>query len=195
MGFMRRMGLMGLMLLGLLVGCATAQPTATERALYHVSTNWVTNISQVAQMDTNRVVTNIVLHTNVFATYDLHPRESVISAVQAGGAVATTFGFGLGGIIATLLLGAYGSWITWRNSRNAKTAKVFSNNVEVGKAVINVVAGPATEAQYVDAIKSAQVKAGVKDMAAAIVDNNVDTKEARFEAESVVSLAKRTPVA
>lgn len=181
--------------LALLIGCAHgAPPSGVERALYNVTTNYVTNISNYVQIDTNRVVTNVVWVTNVSASYDLQPRASVDTGVQATGALATGLGFPLAIPILGLLAGLYAWWAEYRNLRKAKLNTVLSNNVQVGRETILATAGPQAESQFVMAIASAQVKAGVKELAVAVKDSKVDEKEAREEAASVVSLAKRASV-
>lgn len=180
--------------LTLIVGCATgAPPSAFERTAYTVTTNFVTNINAVVQIgaSNNVVATNFV--TNVFSQYQLEPRPEVIAGIQTAGTVATTFGFGLGGVIVSVLLGAYGAYAKWQSARRGKANVVLTNNIEVGHETILATAGAAVAAQFIEAIKSAQVKAGVKEDIAAVVDNNVDEQEARMEAASLVAQAKRPP--
>lgn len=179
-------------LLTFFIGCASsAPPNAFERTAYLVTTNYVTNAVQVVQLNEEKVATNLVWVTNVFAQYQLDPRPEVVAAVTTGGTVATTFGFGAGGIIASILLGAYGAYAKWQSARRGALNTVLTNNVQVARETILATAGVGTEQEFVDAIKSAQVKAGVKELAAAAVDSKVDEKEAREEAASVVSLGKR----
>lgn len=178
----------------LLIGCATgAPPNAFERTAYVVTTNYQTQAVQIVQLDTNRLATNFLWVTNISERYQFDPKPEVVTAIQTAGTVATTFGFGAGGIIASILLGAYGAWAKWQSNRRGKANEVLTNNVQVGRETIRATAGSATEAQFVDAISSAQVKAGVKEDITAIVDAKVDEKQAREEAASVVSLGKRKP--
>lgn len=179
-------------LLALLVSCATgAPPNAFERAAYHVTTNYQTQAVQIVQLNTNNLATNFVWVTNISERYQFDPKPEVVTAIQTAGTVATTFGFGVGGIIASILLGAYGAWAKWQSNRRGALNGVLTNNVQVARETILATAGAATEAQFVDAIKSAQVKAGVKDDAADVKDSKVDEKEAREEAASVVLMAKK----
>lgn len=189
---------LSVLFLTVLVGCAAGSPpSAFERSIYNIQTQVV----EIVTWRTNAVIhgTNATIYvnpvTNHAEVYDRIPKESVVTGIQTGGQIATTFGFGLGGIIASLVLGAYGAFATWQNNRKKKSMEVLTNNVEVGHETILATAGAAVAAQFIEAIKSAQVKAGVKREIAAVVDSRVDKKEAKFEAESVVSLAKVTPVA
>lgn len=178
----------------LLVSCATgAPPNAFERQAYNVTTNWVTNVvAQVVFGPSNNIISTNY-YTHVEPRYLFDPKPEVVTAVQTAGTVATTFGFGAGGIIASILLGAYGAYAKWQSNRRGKANEVLTNNVQLGRETILATAGAATEKEYVDAIKSSQVKAGVKDDIAAIKESKVDEKEAKEEAAGVVSLAKATP--
>lgn len=179
-------------LLTFFIGCASsAPPTGFERALYTVTTNYVTNINQVAQINEEKVVTNSFLVTNVFVQFQLEPKQSTLDTVTTASSVATTAGVGWAGILGTVVAGLLYGWAEFRNRRKATLNSVLTNNVQVARETILATAGAGTELEYVDAIKSAQIKAGVKDLAAATVDSKVDEKEAREEAASVVSLGKR----
>lgn len=173
----------------LIVGCASgAPPNATERFLYNVTTQRVEVV--VLRTNITPTSTNVVAVPAFIEIPQLDTKESVITGVQTGGAVASTFGFGGGGIIASLVLSILGAYAGWKNTRLKKLAATMVQNIATGRETILAVAGPVTEAQFVESIASAQVKAGVKAEAAAVMDNKVDTKEAREDAAAVVSLAK-----
>jgi hypothetical protein len=176
-------------LLVLLVGCATGSPpTATERALYQVTTNFVTNVNQVAVVGTNGVVTATNWVTNVFQTFDLQPRASVEAGIRAGGVAATGFGFGLGGVIATILTAVYGAWATWKNVQNAKLAATFANNVQVYREVVRAQpSGTVLDEKLKEQIKAQQVESGVKEQAAKVVETKVNTVEAKAAAKNVLN--------
>lgn len=169
-----------------LIGCAHGQPSAFERTMYTVTTNYVTNVVGMAMVDTNRVVTNVVYTTNVTASYDLHPRESVQSTIVTASGVAGTFGVGWAGALGTLLASLYAGWAEYRNSRKKRTLTTFAQNIETAREVIKLQpGGVATEARFMDSVKSEQVKAGVKADAADIAETRVDTQEAKETAASV----------
>lgn len=174
----------------LLVSCAHGSPpSAFERSIYDIRTQLV----EVVVMQTNFVIqgTNGTYHyrpvTNYAETYERIPKESVVTGIQTGGAIATTFGFGLGGIIATLVLGAYGAWATWSNQRKAKLNKTLGQNIETSFETIKLVTkGTVVSDKLQEEIKAQQVDAGVKEMAKEIVDAHVNTVKARESAERVV---------
>lgn len=177
----------------LIAGCASgAPPNAAERFLYNVTTQRVEVV--VLRTNITPTATNVVAVPAFIEIPILDTKEGVATGVQTAGAMASTFGFGGGGIIASLVLSILGAYAGWKNTRLKKLAATMGQNIATGRETILATAGPATEAEYVEAIKSAQIKAGVKAEAEAIVDNKVDAKEARFEAESVVSLAKTARV-
>jgi hypothetical protein len=180
--------LLSLLFLMVLVGCATGSspPSSIERALYHVTTNYHTNVVPVAVISSNSVVTATNYVTNVFATYGLEEKEAVTSTIGVGGQVATGFGFGGGGIIASLILGALAAWAQWKNSKNKKLAKANSQGLETGRYVIAATAGPAVEAKFVESVKSIQVEAGVKNMATKISSEDVNNLKAKEAAEKVL---------
>lgn len=175
-----------------LIGCSTgAPPSAFERSLYTVQTNYVTNVVALAQIDptnpTNKVVTNVVYQTNVFATYELTPKEAVVTGIQTGGTLGTMLGFGPSGVIASLLLGALSAFGAWRSNRRGKALTILGQNIETASEIFKAQpGGAALDAKFKTEIKSQQVEGGVKKMAADVHDNQVNPGAAKESAERVM---------
>lgn len=184
--------LLAALFLASLVGCASGSPPSSfERALYHVTTNYQTNVVGVSLVDTNRVVTNIVYQTNISQVVTLHPRESVVSGIKAGGAVATTFGFGLGGVVALVVGGIYAGWATWKNARDGKALAVLTQAVETGREIIKTTPqGKELEENYIEWLKQNQRTAGVIALVGAVVEENVDNAAAKAAAELLTRPAR-----
>lgn len=180
-----------LAILIVMVGCSTgAPPSGTERALYIVTTNLHTNISNFVQIDTNRVVTNVVWVTNVSASYDLHPREEATETISAVGAVGAGFGLPWLAPVLGLLGGLYAWWAEFRNSRKKTINKTFAQHIETAREVIKLQpGGVATEARFMDLVKSDQVRADVKPDAKEIADTMVDTMRAKSTAAGIITLS------
>lgn len=180
--------LLASILLLTLIGCAHGSPpSAIERTLYTVTTNYHTQVIPVAVVGTNAVVTATNYVTNIVATYDLHERESVRTGVSAGGAVASTFGFGAGGVIASILLGLYGAWAKFRNVKSNKLNVVLSQGIETAREIMVATSGLNVEKRFVEEVKSQQVEAGVKAEAAKVSSEKVNTSDAKDSAEKVIS--------
>lgn len=183
-----KLPLLASLLLLTIVGCATgAPPSALERTLYSVTTNYHTQVIPVAIIGTNATVTATNYVTNVVATYDLHERESVRTGVSAGGAVASTFGFGAGGVIASILLGLYGAWAKFKNVKSNKLNVVLSQGIETAREIMVATSGVNVEKRFVEEMKSQQVDADVKKEATKVSSENVNTAEAKKSAEDVIS--------
>lgn len=174
-----------------LLGCAHGQPSAIERTIYDVRTSIVAVVVLktnyvIAPGTTNLVPISIVPATNYAETYQLEPKQSVTSGIVTASGVAGTFGIGWAGALGTLLAMAYGGWAEYRNSRKKKTLTVFGQNIETAREVMKLQpGGAATEARFMDSVKSEQVKAGVKSESAEVANNRVDTREAKETAASV----------
>lgn len=177
-------------ILTVLVGCVSgAPPSGVERAIYTVTTNYVTNVSNYVQIDTNRVVTNVVWFTNVSASYNLHPREEATETIVAVGAVGA--GFGLPWLVPVigLLGGLYAWWAEFRNSRKKTINKTFAQHIETAREIIKRQQGGAvSESRFMDVVKSDQVRAGVKLDAKEIADTMVDTMKAKETAADIIAL-------
>lgn len=174
-------------------GCAHGQPTAFERGIYDIRTNWVMEVTlktNVVLQGTNTIVV-IQPVTNAVETHTYATKPIVTSTISTASGVAGTFGFGWAGALGTLVMSALAAWAQYRSSRRGKLNQVHTNSLQVGREMILATAGPEAEAEFVDSMSSAQVKAGVKELAVAVKDSHVDEKEAREEAASVVSLAKK----
>lgn len=196
---MRRIGLMGLMLL-LLVGCAAgAPPSSFERAIYNFTTqhvevitfrtNYTTVVSPAGQ--TNIGPVTVTAETNWVEMYDRLPKESVVSGIKAGGAVATTFGFGLGGVVALVVGGIYAGWATWKNARKNKAMAVLAQAVETGREIIKTTPqGQSLEENYIAWLKQNQRTAGVIALVGAVVEENVDNAAAKAAAELLTRPAR-----
>lgn len=178
-------------ILTVLVGCASgAPPSGIERALYEVTTNYVTNVYNFVQIDTNRVVTNVVLATNITASYDLHKSSAVTGTISAAGVVGAGFGLPWLAPVLGLLGGLYAWWAEFRNARKATINKTFAQHIETAREVIKLQhGGSATEVRFMDAVKSEQVRAGIKADAAELAHNHVDTMEAKETAATVSKTA------
>lgn len=184
--------LLSILFLAFLVGCVNgAPPNAFERSLYTVQTNYVTNVVALAQIDptnpTNRVVTNVVYQTNVFATYDLTPKEAVVTGIQTGGTIGTMLGFGPSGLVASLALGLLSAWGAWKSNRKGKALTILGQNIETASEIFKAQpGGAALDAKFKTEIKSQQVEGGVKKMAAEVHDNQVNPVAAKEAAERVI---------
>lgn len=186
--------LLAVLFLASLIGCATgAPPSALERTLYTVTTNYHTQVVPVAVIGSNAVVTATNYVTNVVATYELHEREAVRTGVSAGGAVASTFGFGAGGVIASILLGLYGAWAKFKNVKSNKLNVVLSQGIETAREIMVATSGANVEKRFVEEMKSQQVEAGVKGDAAKVSSEEVNTAEAKESAENVISPGGSAP--
>lgn len=171
-------------LLTVLVGCASAQPSAFERGIYNVTTQRVEVV--VLRTNVTATATNIVAVPAFIEIPILNPRETVVGGIQTAGQVGATFGLPWLTPVLGLLGGLYAWWAEYRNSRKKKTLTAFGQHIETAREVIKLQpGGVAMEERFMDSIQSEQVKAGVKSEAAEVASNRVDTMEARESAASV----------
>lgn len=172
----------------LVAGCATAAPpSGVERAIYSVVTNWHTQIVPVAVFGTNNSIVATNYLTNVVATYDLTPKESMVAGIQTGGTIGTMLGFGPSGAIATLVLGLLSAWAGWRSNRKGKLNVVLAQGIETAREILISTSGRNVEKRFVEEVKSQQVEAGVKAEATKVSRENVNTSDAKDSAEKVMT--------
>lgn len=169
--------------LALLVGCASAQPNAFDRTLFHVTTQKV----EVVLLRTNvtATATNIVAVPGYIEIPHYEPRQEVLSGLNAAGQ-ATGTAFPLAAPIIGLIGAAYAAWAEIRNKQKAKLNGSLAQSLEVGRETIKAVAGEAAEQRFVDHVESNQVSSGVKDIAAKVSATTVNKLEAKAAAEDVV---------
>lgn len=186
--------LSALFVLLLIAGCATgAPPSAVERAIYTVTTNWHTQIVPVAVFGTNNSIVATNYLTNIVAAYDLTPKESVVTGIQAGGTIGTMLGFGPSGAIATLVLGLLSAWAGWRSNRKGKLNVALAQGIETAREILISTSGRNVEKRFVEEVKSQQVEAGVKAEATKVSRENVNTSDAKDSAEKVMTPSSVPP--
>lgn len=176
--------LLAVLFLASLIGCAHGQPSAFERTIYNVTTQRVEVV--VLRTNVTATSTNVVAVPSIIEIPVLEPKPAVTSGIVTASGVAGTFGIGWAGALGTLLASLYAGWAEYRNSRKKRTLTTFAQNIETAREVIKLQpGGVATEARFMDVVKSDQVKAGVKSDAADIAETRVDTQEAKETAASV----------
>lgn len=179
------------LLASVLLGCAHGQPSAFERTIYDVRTQVVAVVTLqtnyvIAPGTTNPVPISVSPVTNLAEQYELQPKPTITSTIVTASGIAGTFGLGWAGALGTLLATAYAGWAEYRNSRKKKTLTTFGQHIETAREVIKLQPGGALmEVRFMDSVKSSQVKAGVKADAAQIVENRIDTEQAKTSAAGI----------
>lgn len=160
---------------------------------YSVTTNYVTNVFPIAQLNSNAiggVITNVVLMTNIVGVPELHAKPIVEETIQKVGASATESGYPLVAIAGNLLLAILAAFAGWKNQRAKKLAEVLAQGFETSREVIkNQPDGHALESALVREVKAQQVEAGVKEEAAKVSANKVNPVEAKEAADRVAKPA------
>lgn len=169
-------------------GCAHGQPTAFERGIFDIRTNWVMEVTlktNVVLQGTNTIVV-IQPVTNAVETHTYATKPIVTSTISTASGVAGAFGFGWAGAVGTLIASALAAWAQYKSSRRGKLNKSLGQSLETSREIMKLQpGGAATESRFMDSVKSEQVRAGVKAEAAELASNHVDTREAKETAASV----------
>jgi hypothetical protein len=177
-----------------ILGCKSGPPTAIERSLFNVQTNYtpsiilVTNtvtVTNEAKIPVQVPVTNFV--TNLVAQYIYTPNTNAATVAETGGAIGSLFG--VGGIASTALAGLFGLWAQMRSSKANKTSAVLAQIIETGGEILKTTP---QGAQLADRWKtwmiSHQAEQGVISQVTGLVANVVDNQDARDVAAKLTTL-------
>lgn len=190
----------------LLAGCAMTKPNAVDRLLYNVQTNWtvaiVTQTNTVQQtnlvsvtnvtgqvLTTTNVVTErqVVTETNQVPTVTLAPKPAVETGIQTGGGILGSF-TGWGGLIGTVLLGAYH---LYGQVRNKQVAGALVQGLETAREVVrSTPQGQQLAAGLTSYLVRTQGAAGVLGSISDLVGDLTDNGQAKVDAASIVTPPK-----
>jgi hypothetical protein len=190
-----------------LSGCASA-PTKLEQGLFDIKTNYVpvvvlqTNtVWQTNSVVETRTLTNaqnvvipfyvtntvtlpsysLVTVTQQIPQYEYLPGAGSSNATAIGGSIGNIASPGIGGPIATAVLGlVFGAWRWWRSSRSTATAANTAQVVEVARDLLKTLPnGQSYDAVLVNWMQGHQAEAGVTAEILDILAKNVDSDAAK----------------
>lgn len=148
-------------------------------------TNWTPQALGFPHYDTNRVMTNVTWTTNMVPSYEF---TNIITTINAVGKTASDAGFPLGEIITSLIGAVIIAFVKWQQLKQKKLSTVLGQNVETYSEILKAQPNGAildSKAKY--EIKSQQVTADVKKMAAEVAEEKVNIVEAREAADRVMA--------
>lgn len=195
-----------------LFGASPKAPTGTERGLYDVITNYVTNSITATNIQTKTVevpvfTTNeqnkIVWSTNTVQekitnfttvpvtneTYTLTPKQSTKDSVAAVGTLTNTFFPGIGGLVSTALAGGLALWGHLRSYKRGSALGAMTQEVETTREFIKALPnGEHYDDAIITWIQAHQAELGVAKVVEPIVDRNVNNPEAKVAAQQLIDL-------
>jgi hypothetical protein len=193
-----------------IVGCtalATKSPTAIERLVYDVHTNYVnvytvqtnyavatiTNIlDQVVQV-TNQVLAVI---TNQQAEYGLTVKPGTTTAVTAGGVAANTMYPGIGSMASMGVLALLGAWAWFRGRKSSATSTTLAQEIETMREFILTLSnGTKYDTAITGWLQTHQLQTGVADQVLSVLANQVsnpDAKAALINIQQALAAAQGT---
>lgn len=187
-------------------GAEPSAPSAFERNLFTIETNWVTRVTYktnavdvavpvfvVRTNELNQIVqvTNTVLVkqvdvislTNLHEVYDWSPKTNQVY-VQGAGAVANIVAPGSGGLVVGLLTAGLAAWGKLRSRK--KTGDVLVQNIE---SILEFVDTVPNGTEYTSAIKHIikkdQDSAGVREKVKVAMEESVDSSDAKSSASDM----------
>lgn len=194
-----------------LVGCSTfgrnpSPPTKAESLVFQTQTNYVpvvvpayvtnqvnvisyqTNIQGVVvtQYQTNIVPVTVPATTNLQAQYTETIKPSVQQGAQAAGGILNTFFPGIGSIAVNALLALLGGYGYFRSAKNANTAGVLAQNVEVARQLLQSLPnGAALDNAFVAFIQNHQAEENVIQQVIALIASKVSNADAQVAAQQI----------
>ncbi len=196
-----------------LIGCSTVgpnptPPTALERNIFIVQTNYVEQVNSVTNVITeviNRtnefaqpvfftnIITQVAQETNIVPAYTLTPSDtskatagvvgSVINAIFPGAGTATTYG----------LLGLLAAWGHLRSNKRGTTNEVIAQEVETLREVIKTLPNGVRYDTAITAwLQSHQVQEGVATQVLGLVRDSIDNPAAKVAAQEIMDTIKAT---
>ena len=177
-----------------IVGCsalATKSPTAIERLVYDVHTNYVnvytvqtnyavatiTNIlDQVVQV-TNQVVAVV---TNQQAEYGLTVKPGTTATVTEVGAAANTMYPGIGSMASMGVLALLGAWAWFRGRKSSATSTTLAQEIEtLRQFILTLPKGSQYDVAITGWLQTHQVETGVANQVLGILATQVNNEEAK----------------
>ncbi len=196
-----------------LIGCSTVgpnptPPTALERNIFIVQTNYVEQVNQVTNTITqviNRTnefaqpiyftnqITQISQETNLVPAYSMTPSDTTKATVGLIGTVVNTFFPTAGSATALGLLGILGAWGHLRSSKKGATAVTIAQEVETLREFIkSLPKGTQYDATITAWLQSHQVEEGVATQVLDLVQNQIDNPAAKVAAQEILDTLKAT---
>lgn len=163
----------------------------TSKADSYVSvtkTNWTPQALGFPHYDTNRVITNVTWTTNMIPSYEFEVKSNILATINTVGKTATDAGFPLGEIITSLIGAIIIAFVKWQQLQAKKLNTVLGQNIETYSEVLRAQPNGAvldSKAKY--EIKSQQVSADVKKMAAEVAEEKVNSVDAKAAADRVMA--------
>jgi hypothetical protein len=182
------------LLAALIVGCtalATKSPTAIERLVYDVHTNFV-NVYTVQTNYTVATITNILnqvvqvtnqtmgVITQRVAEYGLTVKPGTTSAVTAGGVAANTMYPGIGSMASMGVLALLGAWAWFRGRKSSATSTTLAQEIEtLRQFILTLPKGSQYDVAITGWLQTHQVETGVANQVLGILATQVNNEEAK----------------
>jgi len=184
-------------------GCASTPPSAVERVIYDVHTNYVEKVvtSTTVNAETNAAgvvnyQTNTVSNTVSSPEYGLTPKESFVAGVKSGAASVSPITGGIGEIVGAGILLLAGVWGHLRSLNSSKATSVtLAQEVETLRAFIQTLPqGTKYDTAIVSWLQAHQIEAGVTGQVLGLLENkvsNADAKAAVQELKSTIDVLQQ----
>jgi len=159
--------------IALFAGCSST-PAPWETKFYDIKTN----TTPVIVATTNAADNVITYRTNVIVEYIYTFNTNAVAAAQIGGSVAAPFG--LGGVVASGLLGIASIWGAIRSRRLTKVAAGLVQGIEVASEVLRTTPqGNELDEKLKTWLQAHQAESGTIASVLALMNSTVDNAEAR----------------
>jgi len=178
----------------LITGCtalATKSPTAAERLVYDVHTNYV-NVVTIQTNYAVNVITNIldqVIHvtnrvvavvTNQQAEYGLTVKPGTTETVTTVGAAANTMYPGIGSMASMGVLALLGAWAWFRGRKSSATSTTLAQEIEtLRQFILTLPKGSQYDVAITGWLQTHQVETGVANQVLGILATQVNNEEAK----------------
>lgn len=192
-----------------LFGKAPSAPTAIERALYTLQTNYIavvvpltntvtqtnlvivmaTNVTGVVELHQVTNVTqqvNVVTVTNVVPAVTLTTSPQTVATVQGVGTAINTFVPGVGGMVSTGLLALLSLWGYLRGNKQGNTANALAQEIETVRTFIKSLPnGTQMDTSITTFLQQHQLEAGVVQNVMDILQKQVSSPDAQVAAKEI----------
>ena len=177
-----------------IMGCAalaTKSPTAAERLVYDVHTNYV-NVYSVQTNNVVSTITNILdqivqvtnqvlgVSTQQVAEYGLTVKPGTTSTVTAAGVAANSMYPGIGSMASMGVLALLGAWAWFRGRNSSATSTTLAQEIETMREfILTLPNGTKYDTAITAWLQTHQVQSGVAQQVLSVLANQVSNPDAK----------------
>jgi len=190
-------------------GASAKPPTAAERLIYQVQTNWATvtlnvtntivqtNVITIGTNVTQVVVTNasVTPITTQEAEYTMTTSPTTTAVVQGAGAALNTVAPGIGSMVSMGILALLAVWAHLRGISATNTSQSLAQEIEALREFIQTLpSGAKYDVAITSWLQSHQVETGVATQVLGLLANQVsnpDAKAAVTEIQATIAAASK----